>query len=102
MQDNWVEQLPFAEFAYNNSVQHSTQMTPFWANYDYHSPIYFKPPKAPSNLRSDILVATTVSGMEETHWLLLAGMLEALVRQSRYAGGMDVTLDVENKVWLLA
>jgi transposase InsO family protein len=28
-QDNWVELLPLAEFAYNNSVHHSTQMTPF-------------------------------------------------------------------------
>jgi len=32
-QDNWVELLLLAEFAYNNSVHHSTRMTPFWAKY---------------------------------------------------------------------
>ena len=31
-QDNWVELLPLAEFAYNNSIHHSTLMTPFWPN----------------------------------------------------------------------
>jgi hypothetical protein len=30
-QDNWVELLPLAEFAYNNSMHASTRMTPFWA-----------------------------------------------------------------------
>jgi len=29
--ENWVELLPFAEFAYNNSVNASTRMTLFWA-----------------------------------------------------------------------
>jgi hypothetical protein len=45
-QPNWVELLPFAEFAHNNSVHHSTQMTSFWANYHYHPPMQFKPLKA--------------------------------------------------------
>jgi len=80
-QDNWVELLPLAVFAYNNSVDHSTQMTPFWANYHYHPPRQFKPLKAPSNLRSEILVDATVSGMEETHRLLRESLLEAQVRQ---------------------
>jgi len=31
-QDNWVELLPLAEFAYNNAIHTSTRMTPFWAN----------------------------------------------------------------------
>lgn len=34
-QDNWVQYLPFAEFAYNNSVHESTQTTPFRLNYGY-------------------------------------------------------------------
>jgi hypothetical protein len=76
-QDNWVELLPLAEFTYNNSVHHSTQMTPFWANYHYHLPMQLKPPKAPSNMRSAILVDATVSRMEETHWLLQESLLEA-------------------------
>ena len=35
-QDNWVELLPLAEFAYNNTLQGSTQQTPFFANYGHH------------------------------------------------------------------
>ena len=69
-QNNCVELLPLREFAYNNSVHHSMRMTPFWPNYHYHPPMQFKPPKAPSNLRTEILMDATVSGMEGTHRLL--------------------------------
>jgi hypothetical protein len=75
-------------------------MTPFWANYHYHPPMQFKPPKAPSNLRSEVLADAMVSGMEETHRLLRESLLEAQVRQSKYAGGKDLTFEVGNKVWL--
>ena len=33
LQDNWVQLLPLAEFAYNNAVQSATMVTPFMANY---------------------------------------------------------------------
>eukprot|EP00833_Pecoramyces_ruminatium_P017414 jgi/Orpsp1_1/1191446/evm.model.d7180000085870.1 len=33
---NWVDLLPYAEFAYNNSVQPSIKQTPFYANYEQH------------------------------------------------------------------
>lgn len=35
-QDDWVKWLPLCEFTYNDSVNTSTKMTPFWANYSYH------------------------------------------------------------------
>jgi len=50
-QDNWVELLPQAEFAYNNSVHASTRMTPFWAMYHRNPEMQFKAPKA-SHLKS--------------------------------------------------
>ena len=34
--DNWDTLLPAAEFSYNNSVQKSTQETPFYLNYGMH------------------------------------------------------------------
>jgi hypothetical protein len=34
--DNWVDLLPMAEFAYNNSVTSTTGLSPFYANYGYH------------------------------------------------------------------
>jgi glycosylphosphatidylinositol phospholipase D len=35
-QDNWVDLLLLVEFAYNNTLQGSTQQTPFFANYGHH------------------------------------------------------------------
>jgi len=35
-QNDWFELLPLAEFAYNNTVQESTRMSPFFANYGFH------------------------------------------------------------------
>ncbi|KAF7338861.1 Transposon Tf2-12 polyprotein [Mycena sanguinolenta] len=35
-QDDWVDYLPLAEFAFNNSVNSSTQQSPFFANTGFH------------------------------------------------------------------
>jgi len=99
-QDNWVELLPLAEFAYNNSIHHSTCMTPFWANYHYHPSMQFKPPKVTSNLRTEIRADAMAAGLEETHRLLKENLLEAQTRQSKYAGGKEMTFGVGDKVWL--
>ena len=40
-QDDWVDYLPLAEFAFNNLVNSSMQQTPFFANLGFHPA--FKP-----------------------------------------------------------
>ena len=35
-QDNWSKLLPLAEFAYNNALNATTGVTPFFANKGYH------------------------------------------------------------------
>ena len=35
-QDDWEILLPMAEFAYNNSVNSSTGVSPFYANFGFH------------------------------------------------------------------
>ena len=35
-QNDWVELLPMAEFAYNNSVTTATGLSPFYANFGFH------------------------------------------------------------------
>jgi hypothetical protein len=53
-QDNWVDLLPLAEFAYNNSVHVSTRLTPFFANYGYHPEMHLKLPNEASEARFQI------------------------------------------------
>ena len=48
-QDDWTEYLPFAEFAYNNTLHASTQQTPFFANYGYHPKLDLLNPMANNN-----------------------------------------------------
>jgi hypothetical protein len=86
-QDNWVGLLPFTEFVYNNSVHHSTWMTSFWANYHCPLPMQYKPLKASSNMRLEILPACTLMVMDEPHWLLHGNLFKAQVQQSILAGG---------------
>jgi len=99
-QDNWVELLPLAEFAYNNAINSSTRMTPFWANYHYHPVMQFKAPKQPSSLKSEIQSDTFAAGLEETHRTLRRNLQEAQARQMKYAGGKEVVFEVGDKVWL--
>jgi hypothetical protein len=43
-QTDWVELLPLAEFAYNNTITTAHGMTPFHANYGYHPSSGSAPP----------------------------------------------------------
>jgi len=99
-QDNWVELLPLAEFAYNNAIHASTRMTPFWANYHYHPVMQFKAPKQPSSLNSEIQADAFAAGLEETHQTLRKNLQEAQANQTKYAGGKEVVFEVGDKVWL--
>ena len=46
-QDNWAENLPMVEFAYNNAKNASTRYTPFFLNYGRH-------PVLPNHLRTGL------------------------------------------------
>jgi hypothetical protein len=44
-QNNWVELLPLAQFAYNSSESEGNGVTPFFANYRYTPEAYYLPMK---------------------------------------------------------
>ena len=41
-QTDWLEWLAIAEFSYNNKIQSSTKISPFYANYGYNPHMGFK------------------------------------------------------------
>jgi transposase InsO family protein len=59
-QTDWVELLPLAEFAYNNSTTSAHGMTPFYANYGYH------PSTGTTPTETNILSANLVA---YGHWM---------------------------------
>ena len=50
-QDDWDKYLPLAEFAYNNTVHSSTNVTPFYALYGFH-PVLTITPSIRTNINS--------------------------------------------------
>jgi hypothetical protein len=99
-QDNWVELLPLAEFAYNNSAHTSTRMTPFWAMYHWHPKMQFRAPKAPANLKSEIQADVVLEGLEEAHRILRENIQDAQELQMKYAGKKEITFEVGDRVCL--
>ena len=63
-QDDWVDLLPMAEHAYNNSVTSATGMTPFYANYGRH-------PESQNPKRTEV---KNPASYAYAHWI--AGALE--------------------------
>ncbi len=54
-QDNWVQLLLTAQFAYNNTQNETTEETPFWANYEYNSKVWQEPQAHESQSQKAIL-----------------------------------------------
>lgn len=80
-QDSWVELLPLAEFAYINSIYHSTLMILFWANYNDHSTMQFQPPKE-SSFRLQVPADWWMAGMEETYRIFQQNIIQAQEQQT--------------------
>src|SRR5437660_10545113 len=52
-QNNWSELLLMAEFSYNNSITAATGLSPFYANYKYHSETHWLVPRTSQNLAAN-------------------------------------------------
>ena len=53
-QDDWMEWLPFMEFAYNNQVSSAIGMLPFYAEYAYNPTFSVDPMNSQSVPRADV------------------------------------------------
>jgi transposase InsO family protein len=82
-QTNWDKYLPFAEFAYNSSVQVSTGYSPFYLNYGFH-------PRGPHDLLQDAKpanrdVSSFLEKMDTLSKIATDRLNEAKARQEWYA-----------------
>ncbi len=59
-QDNWVQLLSMAQFAYNNTQNETTRETPFWANYEYNPKVWQEPQAHESQSQKAILDITEI------------------------------------------
>ncbi len=71
-QDDWVELLPLASFAYNNAEQATTKTTPFYASYGYHPVADCNPASSQSPAANDrIAFSTNFGGLHK--WSVRTG-----------------------------
>ena len=99
-QDDWTEYLPFAEFAYNNTLHASTQQTPFFANYGYHPKLDLLNPVANNNPAAEGF-AKQLSELQATMRLQLQTAQESYKASADKFRNEAPTFKIGDKVWLL-
>jgi hypothetical protein len=99
-QSDWADYIPFAEFAYNNSMHSSIQMSPFRANYGYDFNLTFN-----YNTEGSVpAVGERLNKINEIHQQLKLSLQLASDIQKRYADKLRKAapeFKIGNKVWLL-
>ena len=99
-QNNWVDLLPFAEFAYNNTLQQSTKQSPFFANYGFHPKFN---PIIPS-VDKPTTVDQRIIEINENMNLLKENLNKAKETYKYYADKRRLeapSFEIGKKVWLL-
>jgi hypothetical protein len=100
-QDNWVQLLPMAQFAYNSAMQSTIGMSPFYANYGYNPEAYREP--RPNDRQSQQATLRTENLKTLHQWL--AKEIEFLnLRAAKYFDERRLkgpTLKEGDKVFLL-
>src|SRR5882724_5506015 len=97
-QDNWVNLLPLAEFAYNNMSHSVTMVTPFFANKGFH-------PKLEVSLKPVVSEAAhqVATDLKELHLYLHDQISRALKQYEVHSGSRRLPIPpfkVTDTVWL--
>ena len=98
-QDNWVEWLPVAQWAYNNSTIEGTSTSPFYNNYGYNPTLHEGIDKP-----GPVQAAKTASKLRELHEELRKELIFLNERMAHYANKKRLkgpTLQEGDKVYLL-
>jgi RNase H-like domain found in reverse transcriptase/Reverse transcriptase (RNA-dependent DNA polymerase)/Integrase zinc binding domain/Chromo (CHRromatin Organisation MOdifier) domain/gag-polyprotein putative aspartyl protease len=100
-QDNWVELLPTAQFAYNSAKSEPTGVTPFFANHGYEPEAYRQPRKDKVMAEQAMVLAQDMQGLH----IQLARDIEfgklRTANQTNQKRSMGPPLERGDKVYLL-
>jgi len=102
-QNDWFELLPLAEFAYNNAVQESTTMSPFFANYGFHPRFLVElHPTSTSSSHTAPAAQELASYLLDVHELLIQNVKHTQDLQAKYYNPKHkpVVLKPGDFVWL--
>ena len=99
-QNNWVNLLSLAEFAYNNSHQPTIACSPFYANYGYN-------PRFTVTFRRPISTPAAkafADSLQSVHERLIENIKSAQNHQARYydAKHKSIEFSAGDKVWLIS
>ena len=102
MQVNWLELLPLAQFAYNNSKHAATKMTPFYANYGFDPRMHVALPKELDEARfpTQRTADAFANHIAEVHAQLRTALSVATRRQTGTKDGKHIEFEIGEKVWL--
>jgi len=91
-QDNWVQLLSTAQFAYNNTQNEIMKETPFWANYEYNPKIWQELWAHKSQNQKAILNITEIKKLHKD-------LMNRIQQQSRQTTEIK-PFEVEERVYL--
>ena len=103
MQVNWLELLPLAQFAYNNSKHSATKMTPFRANYGFDPRMHVTLPKELDEARfpTQRTADAFTNRIAEVHAQLRIALDSATRTQTNSAvSGKAIEFEIGEMVWL--
>jgi len=100
-QDNWVELLPMAQFAYNTSETETTKITPARANFGFNPQAYKIPIPQEVNAESAIVQVEQLKDLQEQLALDLRFISSRTAAYYNTKRSMEPTLKEGDKVYLL-
>ena len=98
-QTDWVTHLPLAEFTYNNTINSTTNLTPFYANLGYHPLMDFHdiPSKTPASLNQINLLKEILKQLQIN---LSKSQQQYSIQANKHRQPIPSTIKVGSKVFL--